>query len=255
MKTFQIMLGLLALMLGSCNRYYYSPNKVNIAGLREKNDVRIDAGVGAGWSMMGADLQTAYAVSENIGVMVNGSITQNRADISSDWDTDKTKSAYLEAGIGYFKEIETNNKWLFEIYGGGGRGNYWLKYDSEQKSILTTNRFFIQPAMVYKHPIKNIEFGIASRMAIVKYSSNLSTRNTYPYTTYPNSEINDLINEPAKFFWEPSFRLSMGPEKVNFYFSVTPSLSFNQNFINREVVNVSGGVRLTLNASNRDKDL
>ena len=253
MKTSQLIFVLCVLLLSSCNRYYYSPNKVNIAGLREKNDLRIDAGLGGGWSMIGADVQTAYAIDENIGIMVNGSVTQNRSDFDSELDSDKTKSAYLEAGIGYFKVLEPNNKWVFEIYGGGGRGNYWLEYDNNQKSVLTMNRFFIQPAMVYKHPIKNIELGIASRIAVAKYISN-RTKTTYPYSHYPDNEINDLVNGPADVFWEPSFRLSAGSEKVNFYFSVTPSLNLNQNFLNRELVNLNTGIRFLLNTSKKNNN-
>jgi len=249
MNPMKMIIMVMMLIFSSCNHYYYSHNKANIPGLREKNDMVVDAGIGTGWAMMGAEVQTAYAVGDHFGIMINGSVTQNKEQIAYDWDEeDETKSAFIEAGIGYFKNIEANDNWLFEIYGGGGKGSYWLDFEDNRKLNLKMNRFFAQPSMVYTFPNRKIEFGIASRISVATYSTNDLFQNSGNFS----NEIYELVTGPAKAFWEPSFRFSAGPGKVKFYFSFTPSLSLNQDFINREIANLNGGIRFIFNTSRRN---
>jgi hypothetical protein len=244
MRTSFLLPFLLILLLSGCNRYYYAPNKANIPSLREKNDMRVEGGVGSGVMMEGADLQASYAVSKNIGIMVNGAVNQNQSGSGEFSEDDRTRSVFYEAGIGYFKEFDENPYWLFEIYGGMGRGSYYIENASVKLPRINQNRFFAQPSISYTHPSKNIEFGIASRMAVVNY---LHTPFTFNSSGSFEQELNELSRYPNKFVWEPSFRFSGGFDLVKFYVSVTPSLSPSRDFAYRDLMNLGLGVRLTFN--------
>ena len=242
MKLLNIKLLAIAFFANGCTHYYYAPNKVNIPGLREQGDARLEAGIGKGWLMIGGDVQGSYAVTDNVGIMVNGALTSSVAD----WGTDdhRTRSSFIEGGIGYFHPIDTEKKWLFEIYGGGGPAKYRLSYESGPPSYLTTNSFFLQPAFVFTKPGRNVEIGIASRLRGV----NFLELKTSGSPLYNSSEIYKLLDAPMKGFWEPTFRFSAGGEKVRFYFSYSLSLGLNQSFVSREIMTFNTGIRFNFNA-------
>jgi hypothetical protein len=244
MKALATILFSSLILLTGCNRYYYAPNKTNIPSLRAKNDMRIEGGVGSGVMMEGADLQASYAAGKNIGIMVNGAVNQNQSGTGEFSENDRTRSVFYEAGIGYFKEFNENPNWLFEIYGGMGRGIYYIENASVKLPQINQNRFFAQPSLTYTHPSKNIEFGIASRMAVVSY---LHTPFAFNTAGSFEQELNELGRYPNKFLWEPSFRFSGGFDIVKFYVSYTPSLSPSRDFEYRDFMNLGLGVRLTFN--------
>jgi hypothetical protein len=244
MRTSFLLPFLLILLLSGCNRYYYAPNKANIPSLREKNDMRVEGGFGNGVMMEGADLQASYAVSKNIGIMVNGAVNQNQSGTGNFSETDRTRSVFYEAGVGYFKEFDENPNWLFEIYGGMGRGAYYVENASIRLPQINHHRFFAQPSITYSHPTKNIEFGVASRVAVLHYLNA-----PFAFTTSDTFEqqLNELGKNPNKFLWEPSFRFSAGFNVVKFYVSYTPSLSPSRYFEFRDIMNLNLGIRLTFN--------
>ena len=75
MKIYSAFISCATALLFGCSPYYYAPNKGNVPNLREKNDLRLDAGFGGGFIMKGTDVQAAYAVTSHFGVMVNGAFT------------------------------------------------------------------------------------------------------------------------------------------------------------------------------------
>ncbi|TKT92003.1 hypothetical protein [Dyadobacter frigoris] len=250
MKIITTLIGCATLMLCSCSPYYYAPNKGNIPNMREKNDVRIDAGFSVGLVSAGADLQFAYAPIDHLGVMVNGAFSKTQ-NYSKNNDTE---SQYLEAGLGYFTKFEDNRKWLFEVYGGGGKGNYSIWYNDYQTSKIDMNKYFIQPSLSYTHLYKNLEFGIASKFSGVNYDLKSFTVVDDMYHSNVR-RIQNLVNRPMLLFWEPTFRFSGGFKNMKAYVSYTPSVDILQTGTDREVVNVSMGLRFTLNASRKKQIL
>jgi len=57
-------------LLSGCAHYYYAPNAANIPMFKEKNTFKGKAGYSSD-IYNGADIQMAYSVSKNIGIMVN----------------------------------------------------------------------------------------------------------------------------------------------------------------------------------------
>lgn len=78
MKIFSALISCVTVILSSCSPYFYAPNKGNVPNLREKNDLRFDAGLGGGFIMKGIDVQAAYPITSHVGIMVNGALTKGK---------------------------------------------------------------------------------------------------------------------------------------------------------------------------------
>ncbi|GLU53119.1 hypothetical protein Dfri01_25800 [Dyadobacter frigoris] len=251
MKIITTLIGCATVMLYSCSPYYYSPNKGNVPNIRERNDIRLDAGLSGGFVMRGADVQFAYAPLAHVGVMVNGAFSKSVYE-TSDLSTKKTdtRSHYFEAGLGYFSKLEENKRWVFEMYAGAGKGDYKLWYRDDQSARVHMNKCFVQPSLSFTHPNRNIELSIGSRFSGVNHSLE-------SYTLVDDSNHYDLWNlqhkvDQLSVYWEPSFRFSGGGSRVKGYVSCTPSIGmFNRNGAEREYVNISLGMRLTMNTSRK----
>lgn len=250
MKIITAIIGCTTVMLCSCSPYYYAPNKANIPNMREKNDLRIDAGFSVGLVSAGGDLQFAYAPIKHLGVMVNSAFSKTQ-NYSKNNDTE---SHYLEAGLGYSTKFEDNRKWLFEIYGGGGKGDYSIWYTGGQTAKVDMDKYFIQPSLSYTHLYKNLEFGIGSRFSGANYSLRNSTVIGDDYHSN-ELRLRNLVNRPIILFWEPTFRFSGGFKNIKANVSYTPTIDILQTGTDREVVNVSMGLRFTLNASRKKQSL
>jgi len=252
MKISTIVISCTAIFLYNCSPYYYAPNKANVPNIREQNDIRLDAGLGGGLVMRGADVQFAYAPLPHFGVMVNSAFTGSiqRTNIDN-IERNETKSRYLEAGLGYFTKLEENINWVLEVYGGGGKGNFRLWYSADERAQVSMNKYFIQPSLSFTHPRRPIEFSIGSRFSGVSHSLEYSTLIDTDYKDNLRN-LRNHIDGPLSMYWEPSFRFSGGSKKVKGYVSYTPSLGIlNTNDDTREFMNISLGLRLTLHASRK----
>ena len=92
-------------IMTSCSPEYV-PNMVNSPML--SNQGEFQASVATGTSNF--DAQTAFAITDNIGIMVNGSFGNETNDSTDDYH----KHAFIEGGIGYFEKI--GSKGRYEIY-------------------------------------------------------------------------------------------------------------------------------------------
>lgn len=79
-----------------------------------------------------ASLNTAYAVSNNFGVILNGAFI-NREQRRKDY-----RQNILEVGGGYFSTLGPNDKRILEIYGGVGRGKSERIYNNRTSTGATT---------------------------------------------------------------------------------------------------------------------
>ena len=131
-------LGLL-LFAGSCAPVYV-PNTINTPLLSNQGEFQASFNLG----LAGFDPQFSYAVTDHIGVMVNGSFANRTSDSTDNFH----KHRFVEAGSGYFQKIGTSGR--FETYGGAGFGRLQAEYDNElwmTHSDVNCLRFFVQPAV------------------------------------------------------------------------------------------------------------
>ena len=159
-------------IVASCSTSYI-PNSVNTPLLKNKNEVQI----GANYKM--ADFfnpvlepQASYAISKNIGVMVNGSYSlfDNLKK-----DTIYYKRNFTEAGIGYFKKFAP--KFQYEVYGGFGKAKIRERYESDEGNIIVNNtvnynRYFIQPTIAYV--TENTAISFTTRVSYVDFQTSSS---------------------------------------------------------------------------------
>jgi hypothetical protein len=118
----------------------YVPNVINSPMFSNKGEIQASGHGG----IAGFDPQVSYAITDHLGVMVNGSF----ADRTSDSTDNYNKHRFIEAGAGYYQKIGSIGR--FEAYGGGGFGKlkayqnvgFWIS-----SADVNCMRFFVQPAI------------------------------------------------------------------------------------------------------------
>ena len=177
----------------------YVPNVVNTPMLTEKGD--LNASLHAGLS--GYDAQGAYALTENIAVMLNSSFMNSTSDSSNNYH----KHIFVEAGAGYFKPLGEFG--LFEVYSGYGLGkinSYQATGDLMSFADTYVNRFFVQPSFGFVSPY--FEAAIAPR-AVMAFVSQTTGRQT-------------------GFFIEPTLVLKAGSPNLKLTSQIGLSYMLNQ---------------------------
>ncbi|MBN1416040.1 MAG: hypothetical protein JW973_13140 [Bacteroidales bacterium] len=139
-KRIIYMLGvLITLVVTSCAPAYV-PNVVNSPVFN--NEGEFQGSLHAG--LAGYDAQFAYAITDHVGVMLNGSYANRTSDSTDNFH----KHKFAEIGAGYYGKIKENGR--YEVYGGGGFGKlqayqevaFWQAY-----ADVNSLRFFVQPAI------------------------------------------------------------------------------------------------------------
>ncbi len=167
-------------ILNSCAPLYI-PNVVNTPMLTEEED--FNASIHLGTS--GYDAQGAYAITENLAVMLNSSFINSTSDSTDSYH----KHFFVEAGAGYYKPI--GKYFLFDTYAGYGIGrvNSYQSADIFLSYADTyVNRFFVQPSFSFVCPY--FEAAIAPRTVMAFVSQ---------------SDVNQ-----TGFFFEPTLVLKTG---------------------------------------------
>ncbi|MBE0661327.1 MAG: hypothetical protein IH597_02570 [Bacteroidales bacterium] len=150
--------GFLSLVLISCAPVYI-PNVINAPLLSNAGEVQLTVYT----ATSGFDPQFALALSDNIGIMLNGSFDEITYQDSDDY----RKHKFFEMGAGYYKKL--NENFRFETFGGYGFGtiqadgsNYqWIsQWDSH--TAINSKRFFFQPAV--GATFQPIEFCFSARI-------------------------------------------------------------------------------------------
>ncbi|WP_207426297.1 hypothetical protein [Pedobacter sp. SYSU D00535] len=118
--------------LSACSSLYM-PNVPNTPMLSAPGELHASAHI----SLRGnASFNTAYAVSNHLGVIANGSMMNNQRDRKD------FKHNLIEAGAGYFSTFGPANNRILEIYGGLGRGSSERIYkERDMQGALTYDRF------------------------------------------------------------------------------------------------------------------
>ncbi|MGC9374354.1 MAG: hypothetical protein ACP5DQ_04855 [Bacteroidales bacterium] len=222
-KPLQLLLLVLPLgFLYSCSPEYI-PNMANSPMF--SNQGELQATVATGTSNF--DAQTAYAITDHIGIMVNGSYGNETNDTTDDFH----KHAFIEAGLGYYEKIGENVR--YEIYGGYGFGKnegYFedAVFDS-QRTDADMQRFFVQPGIGISSGILDGSF--SPRFVLVKMTPNGDTFETGGYNTFFEPIITSKIGYKwVKFVAQFGFSVPIGNDDLHFDyqpFIVNFGLNFN----------------------------
>ncbi|HAF28312.1 MAG TPA: hypothetical protein DCG75_04615 [Bacteroidales bacterium] len=210
-------------VLTSCSPEYI-PNMVNSPML--SNQGEFQATIATGTSNF--DAQTAFAITDNIGIMVNGSFGDETNDSTSDFH----KHAIIEGGIGYYDKI--GSKGRYEIYGGYGLGKVEGFYEGatfdSQITDARFNRFFIQPGIGISTGIYDGSF--SPRFSLVQMNPNGA----------------DFKSGQYNVFFEPVITSKVGFKYVKFVFQFGVSLPFGEDNLNYDyqpfIMNIGLNVNL-----------
>ncbi|NNL91282.1 MAG: hypothetical protein HKO66_03505, partial [Saprospiraceae bacterium] len=147
MNSLQLTIVVVTLMLCQSCRPIYVPNIHNVPLLKEKTDVSVTLSLN--------DLQGAYAVSDNIGIMA--SLYRNNVNFAYDFDENVNRK-YFEIGAGYFTRFGKFG--VFELYGGYGIGDFEFGKSQGANDYYSANtsRIFIQPNVAFSYKIIDVVF-------------------------------------------------------------------------------------------------
>lgn len=215
---------LISFIVFSCTPPLYIPNTTNITTLIKKGD--LDGSVSAGTN--GWDIQGGYAITDEIGVTLNGSYGMQKSDSSDNF----TNHLFGEAGIAYTfilnkssEGVENDLNYISTTSGGIGIGtasglviNTFFTSDSNYASGIY-NRYFIQSSIGISSIV--VDFFLTYRLTYVSFI-NL----TYNYID--SVQLYDIKN--YNIFHEPTIHISLGFENIKFFGQVGLSISHFDNF-------------------------
>jgi hypothetical protein len=162
MKTaIQILSFGILLNLTGCVTLYKS-NAIHSPLLKEKGELNTSASLGlSGCGLY--NLQTAYAISNHTGVMIDG-MYHNRRFSSADSSVEKLDMFFGEAGAGYFIPFANKKNVLFQCYGGGGYGISKDKIDNANQPNPEMNakyfNIFVQPGLSFTSKYFEVAFDL-----------------------------------------------------------------------------------------------
>ena len=170
---------LFVIILTGCTHYYYAPNVQNVPLFTGKNEFRLSGQFGyTVWDLIELgdqqttciDLQSAYSLTNNIGLMINYMTAHEKHRDEESTISDYGRGNYFEGAIGYYKPVSSNG--IFEIYGGVGTSGQHHQYtnsvynESSQKYVtqvagtsdLTFMKLFVQPSVGFKLNTSGVAF-------------------------------------------------------------------------------------------------
>jgi hypothetical protein len=211
----------LAVLLSSCSHYYYVSNVQNVPLFKGEKEFRISGTYGEGDESACIEAQTAYSVTDKIGITANFMSAQG-GDISG---KNYGRGNYFEGAVGYYKPIKRAG--VFEIYGGLGGGNQHHEYTnafSNQyygSSDLSAVKLFIQPSFGLTFDLFDV--ALSSRFCSLSYTN--IDNNIYGNTDL-SEELYTLSNK-SHLFIEPAITLRGGWKYVKLQFQVAYVANLN----------------------------
>jgi hypothetical protein len=197
----------------------YVPNTLNTPLMSNKGEIQAGLNIG----LSGFDPQAAYAITDHLGVLLNGSFRNSTSDSSDSYH----KHVFLEGGVGYFTKIGGIGR--FETYGGYGYNQLQAYFDSDiwtDFADVTSNRIFIQPAIGISTSIFDGSF--ATRFVLV--------------------DMHQTDVQKTGFFFEPALTLKLGYKYVKGVLQLGLSYPFNSEGydFNYQPILFSMGIQATL---------
>lgn len=216
------------LALSSCAPVYI-PNVRNSPMFTKGGEFQASAQIGNG-----LELQSAYAITDHFGAMVNFS-NINSTGFDSDHPDDFHRHRFFEGGIGYFQNRSDS---FFEVFAGYGRGkgSSYDEYDffgSQSAAVATGryNRYFVQPAFGLNKDAMNVAF--VPRISVVDF---------YEFAT---ETARAAVSAKAKCFLEPAVvgRANFAKNRLFATFQLGVSLGMSQDvYFERRTFQASAGL-------------
>ncbi len=190
-----------AFLLTSCKIAYY-PTSFNTPMMQSKGDAQITGALSVG----NLEIQTAYAITDNLGVMINGSYFAEEKEITVNDQVERVhlKHNYIEGGLGNFGSIGRIGR--YELFAGGGMGTIPADFrntffDGSQTAPMS--KFFLQPALGIRTNL--LDFAGVVRLSTVR------------------------INNETNYFAEPGLVLKLGYKAVKFYANAGISFPYHHS--------------------------
>jgi hypothetical protein len=204
---------------GSCAPLYV-PNARNTPLFDQPGEAQVSFGYASGF-----DLQSAYAVSEHVGVMVNyfNTVQSGTNVLSMQENNFRYRHRLIELGMGYYTNLTGNEgqrvKIYAELFGGGGwacgsgvdnasRGFMIFQSQDTVNVQSRYRRYFIQPLLAFRFP--SADLTLTCRISAADFYRT-------EITSTPNKR---LEVDQLKAFFEPSvgYRLYTRNRKLFFNF-------------------------------------
>ena len=205
MKRIYLFTILMISLISACNPKFYTPNTQNVPLLSTKGEMNLTLS-GNGNQV---EFQGANAITNNIGIKANGGLF-----IPPDLDNGNGGSGkFLEAGIGYYKELSPG--WVFETYGIAGFGSFENHLPASATTTLLTMgdisanifRIGLQPNIGYKS--KFFSAALSTRIA------NLSYNNIEGDLIFDGEDQVEYLEEnKSNILIEPALTIRGGLEKL-----------------------------------------
>ena len=205
----------------------------------------------------GGELQVAYAITKNVGVMLNGFAAGESEEITSynntnGSHTESGKGSYIEGAAGYFMALDTKRKWIADIYGGMGLGSVKNDYGFGDNSKVGTTKFFVQPSIGYKSA--NFEFAFVPKLSLinwkVKDSKIVSSENDGI-----KAEMAAINSDPSFIAFEPALILRAGGKDLKVQAGVSFSNYSTTSFLFQTGLteSVNGHLGISINIKPKKK--
>lgn len=216
-KNIAILFRVLAcvIVLQAC-KIAYIPNTFNSPLLRNRGDAQFNVWSGSS----GLEAQAAVAVTDNLGLMVNGQFLQKKR--TEDDVEVIEKRTLVEGAVGYTERF--SDMGIFEIYAGGGVGQVPALFRDvtwDGPANVTFNRWFIQPALGFYNDW--LDFSVVNRLSLVD------------------------IGPQKNWFYEPGFVGKIGYKRVrltgSFGFSI-PLRDYDKRYWDNQVLTFSIGLHV-----------
>ena len=198
-------LGILCVVFFSRCSSVYMPNVPNTPMLSAPGELHVSGQISL---RANASFNSAYAVSEHVGILLNG------AFMNSNHTRRDFRHNLLEAGAGYFTTFGPQNNRILEIYGGLGRGNSDRSFKERsptgpvtyERQEVSFDKYFMQVNYSSKRKSNLRLFGES-------FPLNYGTALRLSYLQMDEFTINDefQVNEDNVFI-EPVFytRMALG---------------------------------------------
>ena len=227
---------ILPFLMGSCTHYYYAPNMHNVPLFQQKEELHMDLSGSMGNEFTAFEIQAAFALTDNIGIMGNGFVVDRERGVL----TDEYGRGYLiEGGAGTF--VPLKNDVVFETYFGLGFGKVENGYDNGTTSKLDFNRYFLQPSIGYTSDF--LDIALSLRLCGLRY-------NDIHFTGILDQDDQDQIQyinrNPFSVLIEPAITLRGGWEHVKFQVQLGYSGNITNPDLLQEDLNANVGIYFTI---------
>ncbi|HNQ82029.1 MAG TPA: hypothetical protein PLW31_11145 [Bacteroidales bacterium] len=244
---------IITILLPCCIPCYYTPNVQNVPLFNSRNQANFTAGYRFGTYSRGWDIQSAYSITDHIGVMGNyqhfGAQYTEWNNGTAVFDNGHFKGDYFEFGAGYYTLIP--KEFIFESYAGTGWGKVTNEFSYQfypVESAVNYNRYFVQPSIGWRH--SHIGLAFSTRFCVVHYTRY---KMIDPQNTYDINELMGLEHNPC-WLLEPAFTFRGGGRIVKFQVQACLSFPLNNKEINYDPFSFSFGVVAMINGKTGRKE-